>query len=63
MAINMIQMGSGPAAACKSLRSGAGIPLGDAKAFVDLALPPDVQEANERLRDAAEASSALDDDA
>jgi len=62
VAFSLIQMGSGPIAACKALRSGGGIRLIEAKFLVDAALPADVQAANERLRDAAEAALYHDDE-
>jgi hypothetical protein len=52
-----------PMQVIKAVRASTGMRLGEAKPIVDRNLPRDVQEANERLRDAAwEALQQIDDE-
>jgi ribosomal protein L7/L12 len=52
-----------PIQVIKALRASTGIGLAEAKPVVDRNLPRDVQEANERLRDAAcDSAQQIDDE-
>jgi len=55
IAAHLIAEGVHPIPTIKALLSGTGISLREAKTYVDHSLSVDVQKANERLRDLAEA--------
>jgi ribosomal protein L7/L12 len=61
IAAMLIARGFGPIATIKAMRTMLDVGLDDLKPVVDRALPPKWQAANERLREAAEASLALSD--